>query len=224
MTTPTTSNEPAVPAATQPLIYAAPAERTAPTLVTRDAPGFTAEAVMPDKSFKEISLSDYWGKYVLLLFYPFDFTYVCPTEIIALEVMLEEFKKNRCQVLAISTDSKYTHLAWRNTASKEGGIGEIHFPLVSDLSKNIARSYGILYRDTVALRGLFIIDPLGKVRHALVNDLPVGRNIEEALRTLRAIQLVDEKGEFCPANWHPGDPGINALRKSMQQYLKNRGK
>jgi peroxiredoxin (alkyl hydroperoxide reductase subunit C) len=193
------------------------------SLVTREAPGFTAEAVMPDRSFKEISLSDYWGKYVLLLFYPFAFTYVCPTEIVALDVMSEEFNKNRCEILAISTDSKYTHLAWRNTAPEEGGIGDIDIPLVSDLSKNIARSYGILYRDTVALRGLFLVDPTGKVRHALVNDLPVGRNMNEALRVLKAVQLVDERGEFCPANWHPGDPGIQAVKKSMQEQLKSKG-
>lgn len=192
------------------------------TLVTREAPDFTAEAVMPDRSFKEITLSMYRGKHVVLFFYPLDFTVVCPTEIMAFEERLDDFKQNGCEVIGVSTDSKYTHLAWRNTSRENGGIGKISYPLVSDATRRIAQSYGVLHDESVALRGLFIIDPKGRVRHALVNDLPVGRSIDEALRTLEAIQAADQEGVFCPANWRPGDPTLKKAEKSMQDYFKKK--
>jgi peroxiredoxin (alkyl hydroperoxide reductase subunit C) len=195
-----------------------------PTLVTQEAPDFTAEAVMPDHSFQELTLSSYRGKYVVLFFYPLDFTVVCPTEIILFNDKLKEFKENNCEVIGISTDSKYTHLAWRNTPLESGGIGRIQYPLVSDIKKEIARSYGVLHDESIALRGLFLIDTRGRVRHALVNDLPVGRSVDEALRVLRAVQLVDQYGEFCPANWKPGDPSIKTAREYMEEYLSRPSK
>lgn len=191
-----------------------------PTLVTREAPGFTAEAVMPDDTFAEISLSSFRGKYVILFFYPLDFTFVCPTEIVAFNDQLDAFKKINCEVLGVSTDSKYSHLAWRNTPKVAGGIGKIRYPLISDITKNIARSYGVLHDDAVALRGLFLIDPKGVVRHALVNDLTLGRSIDEAMRIVKAQQLIDQYGEFCPANWQPGDKSINDSKESMEEYFK----
>jgi len=177
-------------------------------LVTRQAPEFTAEAVWPDNTIKPLSLSAFRGKYVVLFFYPLDFTFVCPTEIIAFDDKLQAFKDVNCEIIGISTDSQYTHLAWKKTAREEGGIGKIRYPLVADLSKRIARSFGILHNESVALRGLFLIDPRGKVRHALINELELGRNVDEVLRTLQAVQLFDEYGELCPANWKPGQKAI----------------
>lgn len=179
-----------------------------PTLVGQIAPDFRAKAIMPDNSFKDLSLSSYRGKYVILFMYPMDFTFVCPTEIIMFDKMLDEFTKRNCAVIGASTDSEYTHLAWKKTPVDKGGIGQIRYPLVSDITKRIARSYGVLHEESVALRGLFLIDPKGKVRHALVNDLSLGRNVDEALRTLQALQIVDTYGHLCPANWHPGDEVI----------------
>ena len=142
------------------------------TLVTKEAPDFTAKAVMPDNSFAELKLSSYRGKYVVLFFYPLDFTFVCPSEIIAFDAALAKFEKKNAQVIGVSVDSHYTHLAWKNTPRKEGGIGPIKYPLVSDLDKSISRSFGVLLEAGVALRGLFLIDKQGVVRHALINDLP----------------------------------------------------
>jgi alkyl hydroperoxide reductase subunit AhpC len=173
-------------------------------LVTQPAPEFKAQAVMPDGQFKELSLSDYRGKYVLLFFYPLDFTFVCPTEIIAFSDRASEFEAAGVQIIGVSVDSHFSHLAWRNTARDQGGIGNIEYPLVADLSKQIARNYDVLMGDAVALRGLFLIDQKGIVRHQVVNDLPLGRSVDEALRMVQALQFFEKNGEVCPANWKEG--------------------
>lgn len=173
-------------------------------LVTHPAPDFKAQAVMPDGQFKELSLSDYRGKYVLLFFYPLDFTFVCPTEIIAFSDRASEFEAAGVQIIGVSVDSHFSHLAWRNTARDQGGIGNVQYPLVADLSKQIARNYDVLMGDAVALRGLFLIDQKGIVRHQVVNDLPLGRSVDEALRMVQALQYFEKNGEVCPANWKEG--------------------
>lgn len=198
--------------------------KAAPTLVTKFAPDFTAETVMPDNRVQKIKLSSYRGKYVILFFYPLDFTFVCPTEILAFNERLTDLKKVSCEVIGVSTDSTYAHIAWKNTPVKDGGIGRIRFPLVSDITKDIARSYGVLHEDSIALRGLFIIDPKGRIRHALVNDLPVGRSVDEAMRTLSAVQMVDQYGEFCPVDWKPGDPTLEKAKRFMQEYFLEQSK
>lgn len=190
-------------------------------LVTKEAPNFTAQAAMPDNSFKEISLSDFRGKYTLLFFYPLDFTFVCPSEIIAFDHKIGEFKERHVEVLGISVDSHFTHQAWRRTAIKDGGIGEISFPLVSDLNNSIARSYDVLLDAGVALRGLFLIDKEGIVRHQVVNDLPLGRNVDEALRVVDALQFTETNGEVCPANWNKGDAGMKPTAEGVAAYLTN---
>ena len=189
------------------------------TLVTKEAPDFTAKAVMPDNSFADLKLSSYRGKYVVLFFYPLDFTFVCPSEIIAFDAALAKFEKKNAQVLGVSVDSHFTHLAWKNTPRKEGGIGPIKYPLVSDLTKQIARDYGVLLEGGVALRGLFLIDKEGVVRHALVNDLPIGRSVEEALRVLDALQFHEEHGDVCPANWHAGEEAMKPTAEGVATYL-----
>jgi peroxiredoxin 2/4 len=189
------------------------------SLVTKEAPNFTATAVMPDNSFKELELSSYRGKYVVLFFYPLDFTFVCPSEIVAFDAAVEKFQKKNTQVIGVSVDSHFTHLAWKNTPRKEGGIGQIRYPLVGDLTKNIARSFGVLLDGGVALRGLFLIDKEGKVRHALVNDLPIGRSVDEALRTLDALQFHEQHGDVCPANWHEGEEAMKPTAEGVAQYL-----
>jgi peroxiredoxin 2/4 len=188
-------------------------------LVTKEAPNFTAQACLPDNSFKEISLSDFRGKYTLLFFYPLDFTFVCPSEIIAFDHKVAEFKERNCEVLGVSVDSHFTHHAWRKTAVKDGGIGEISFPLVSDLNNSIARSYDVLLDAGVALRGLFLIDKEGIVRHQVVNDLPLGRNVDEALRVVDALQFTEAHGEVCPANWNKGDAGMTPTADGVASYL-----
>jgi peroxiredoxin 2/4 len=189
------------------------------TLVTKEAPDFTATAVMPDNSFKELKLSSYRGKYVILFFYPLDFTFVCPSEIVAFDAALDKFQKKNTQVLGASVDSHFTHWAWKNTPRKEGGIGPIRYPLVSDLTKSIAKDYGVLLEGGVALRGLFLIDKEGKVRHALINDLPIGRSVDEALRTLDALQFHEQHGDVCPANWHEGEEAMKPTAEGVAQYL-----
>ncbi len=173
-------------------------------LVTQPAPEFKAQAVMADGQFKELSLSDYRGKYVLLFFYPLDFTFVCPTEIIAFSDRASEFEELGVQIVGVSVDSHFSHLAWRNSPRDQGGIGNIQYPLVADLSKQISRDYDVLTGDTVALRGLFLIDQQGIVRHQVVNDLPLGRSVDEALRMVQALQYFETNGEVCPANWKEG--------------------
>lgn len=186
-------------------------------LVQQEAPPFAAQAVMPDGSFKELKLSDYRGKYVLLFFYPLDFTFVCPTEIIAFSDRNEDFAKLGVQILGVSVDSHYSHLAWRNTPRNAGGIGNITYPLVADINKKIASDYDVLLPGGIALRGLFLIDKQGVVRHQVVNDLPLGRNVDEALRMVEALQFFEANGEVCPANWKEGartiKPGVDESKE-----------
>ena len=190
--------------------------------VTQAAPNFTATAVMPDNSFDEgFTLSNLRGKYVVLFFYPLDFTFVCPSEIIAFDKKLQEFKDRNCEVIGVSVDSHFTHVAWKNTPLNEGGIGNIQYPLVADLTKNIARDYGVLVNEAVSLRGLFLIDKEGIVRHALVNDLPLGRNVDEAIRVLDALQFTEAHGEVCPANWSKGDEAMKPTAKGVAEYLES---
>jgi peroxiredoxin (alkyl hydroperoxide reductase subunit C) len=194
------------------------------TLVTKEAPDFTAQAVMPDNSFAELKLSSYRGKYVVLFFYPLDFTFVCPSEIIAFDAVLAKFQKKNAEVIGVSVDSHFTHLAWKNTPRDQGGIGPIRYPLVSDLDKNIARKYGVLLDAGIALRGLFLIDKGGVVRHALINDLPLGRSVDEALRLLDALQFVEQHGEVCPANWREGDEAMKPTADGVAAYLAKHAK
>ncbi|MGA2065524.1 MAG: peroxiredoxin [Thermoguttaceae bacterium] len=188
-------------------------------LVTKPAPDFTATAVMPDNAMTELRLSSYRGKYVLLFFYPLDFTFVCPSEIIAFDKALAKFKQKNTEVLGVSVDSQFTHLAWKNTPRNQGGLGPIGYPLVADLKKSIAEAYGVLTPGGVALRGLFLIDKEGIVRHALVNDLPLGRSVDEALRVLDALQFTEAHGEVCPANWRPGEEAMKPTAKGVAEYL-----
>jgi alkyl hydroperoxide reductase subunit AhpC len=189
-------------------------------LVTKQAPDFKATAVLPNGSFQEVSLSDYRGKYVVLFFYPLDFTFVCPTEIIAFSDHVSQFEELNVQLLGCSIDSHFTHLAWRNTPRNKGGLGDIRYPLVSDLKKSISADYGILTEGGVALRGLFLIDKAGMVRHQLVNDLPLGRSVSEAVRMVQALQYFEENGEVCPANWERGKAGMKADPTGSQDYFK----
>jgi len=188
-------------------------------LVTKEAPDFTAKTVMPNNTFEELSLSSYRGKYVILFFYPLDFTFVCPSEIIAFNARLKEFNDRNCEVIGVSVDSEYSHWAWKQTPVNKGGIGDIQFPLVSDLTKKISRDYGILFDDSVALRGLFLIDREGMVRHAVINDLPLGRSVDETLRMLDALQFTEEHGEVCPANWKKGEEGMKPTAEGVANYL-----
>ncbi|NLN94075.1 MAG: peroxiredoxin [Candidatus Hydrogenedens sp.] len=193
--------------------------------VTESAPDFMATAVMPDNTFNEkFQLSDYRGKYVLLFFYPLDFTFVCPSEIIAFDKRLDEFKERKCEVIGVSVDSHYSHWAWKNTPVEKGGIGNIQYPLVADITKQIARDYGVLFDESVALRGLFMIDKEGIVRHALINDLPLGRSVDEAVRVLDALQFHEENGEVCPANWRKGEEGMQATADGVASYLEKHSK
>ena len=189
------------------------------TLVTNEAPAFTAQAVMPDNSFAELNLTSFRDKYVLLFFYPLDFTFVCPSEIIAFDKKVDAFKEKNCEVIGVSVDSHFSHLAWKNTPVNKGGIGNVRFPLVADITKEISRSYGVLLNDSVALRGLFLIDKEGIVRHALVNDLPLGRSVDEALRMLDALQFTEKHGEVCPANWRTGDEAMAPSAEGVASYL-----
>ena len=194
------------------------------SLVTREAPTFKAQAVFGNNEIKELDLLEYRGKYVVLFFYPLDFTFVCPSEIIAFDKSLEKFKEKNTEVIGVSVDSQYTHYAWRNTPVESGGIGQIRYPLVADLDKSISRDYGVLVGDTVALRGLFLIDKEGIVRHSLVNDLALGRNVDEALRVLDALQFTEAHGEVCPANWKDGDEAMKPTADGVAAYLAKHGK
>lgn len=188
-------------------------------LVQQQAPDFKAQAVMPDGSFKQVSLADYKGKYVVLFFWPLDFTFVCPTEIIAFSDRAKEFEKLGVQLLGASVDSEFTHLAWKNTPRNQGGLGDIQYPLIADLNKEIARSYGVLLPGGIALRGLFLIDKNGVVRHQVVNDLPLGRSVDEALRVVQALQYFETHGEVCPANWKEGARTIKATPKDSKEFF-----
>ena len=195
------------------------------SLVTKNAPDFTAKAVMADNSFQELKLSDYRGKYVILFFYPLDFTFVCPTEIIAFDRHLEELEELDCQVIGASVDSEFSHWAWKNTAVEKGGIGNIRYPLVADMTKKISKKYGVLLKDAgVALRGLFLIDREGVVRHEVINDLGLGRSVEEALRVLKALRHLEEHGEVCPADWHEGEEAMKPTAEGVAEYLAKHAK
>ncbi len=191
--------------------------------VTNAAPDFTAQAVMPDGQFAEVSLSDYKGKYVVLFFYPLDFTFVCPTEIIAISDRLGDFKSRDTEVLGVSIDSHFSHFAWRNVPRNEGGIGEVAYPLIADLDKSISRKYGVLLeKPGIALRGLFVINPDGIIQHITINDLPLGRNVDEMLRVVDALQFTAEHGEVCPANWHKGEDGMKPSGDGLKEYASSK--
>lgn len=187
--------------------------------VTSPAPSFRAKAVI-NGQIKEISLDDYRGKWVVLFFWPLDFTFVCPTEIVAFSDAVPEFAKLDCQVIGVSVDSQYTHLAWLNTPRKTGGLGGCNFPMVADLDKSIAVDYGVLLDAGIALRGLFLIDPKGIIRHSTVNDLPVGRNVHEILRLVKAFQYVEKHGEVCPANWDEGGETMIPDPERSKKYFE----
>lgn len=195
-------------------------------LVGKKAPDFTAAAVMPNNEINDkFNLSAYLkNKIGVLFFYPLDFTFVCPSEIIAFDNRLQEFKDRGAEVIGVSVDSKYTHLAWKNTPIEKGGIGQVQYPLVADLTKQIARDYDVLMADAVALRGTFLIDQDGVVRHQVVNDLPLGRNIDEAIRMVDSLKFFQENGEVCPAGWNKGKKGMKADAKGVAEYLADNSK
>lgn len=191
-------------------------------IVTNPAPDFTATAVMPDNSFDEnFSLSNYKGQYVMLFFYPLNFTFVCPTEILSFNRAVAQFKEANCQLIGISIDSHFSHLAWKNTAINDGGIGNVQYPLVSDLDKTISKNYQVLLDSGIALRGLFLLDKEGVIRHQVVNDLPLGRSVDEALRVLHALQFTEEHGEVCPANWQQGEEAMKPTADGVATYLSD---
>ena len=208
-------------------------------IVTKPAPEFKTQAVMPDNSIQEVKLSDYKGKKVVLFFYPLDFTFVCPTELLAFDKRLSEFESRGVQVLGCSVDSRWSHLAWKNTDVNKGGIGNVQYPILQDLDKSIARSFDVLVGSTpatvytqdqeidttvgggVALRGSFLIDEEGTVRHAVLNDLPLGRNIDEMLRMIDALAHHQKHGEVCPAGWKDGDNAMEESPDGVSSYLSN---
>lgn len=191
-------------------------------LVGKEAPDFTAPAVMPDNQIEDkFNLKSYLkGKVGILFFYPLDFTFVCPSEIISFNNKLNEFKSRNVEVIGVSVDSHFTHLAWKNTEINKGGIGQVQYPLVADLTKQIAKDYDVLIEDAgVALRGTFLIDKDGVVRNQVVNDLPLGRSIDEALRIVDALNFHEEHGEVCPAGWNRGSEGMEASPEGVAKYL-----
>ncbi|XP_034313742.1 peroxiredoxin isoform X2 [Magallana gigas] len=188
--------------------------------LTKPAPEFKGQAVV-DGEFKDISLANYKGKYLVLFFYPLDFTFVCPTEIIAFSDRVEEFRAINCEVVACSTDSVFSHLAWINTPRKQGGLGNMKIPLLADKTMEISRAYGVLKEDDgISFRGLFIIDDKGNLRQITMNDLPVGRSVDETLRLVQAFQFTDKHGEVCPAGWKPGADTIRPNVKDSQKYFQ----
>ncbi len=189
-------------------------------LVGRQAPDFNATAVVGGDFKENFKMSDYRGKYVLFFFYPLDFTFVCPTELHTFQERLEDFRKHNCEVIACSVDSEHSHLAWLNTEKSEGGIKGVTYPVVSDITKTIARDYDVLLSDgSVAYRGAFLIDKEGVVRSQVINDLPLGRNIDEFLRLLEALQFSEEHGEVCPANWKKGEKSMRPDKSGLKSYF-----
>jgi peroxiredoxin 2/4 len=188
-------------------------------LIGKQAPAFKAKAVV-EKRIVDLSLANFRGKYVVLFFYPLDFTFVCPTELHAFQERLEEFEKRNAQVIGCSVDSTYSHLAWLNTPKNKGGIEGIDYPLISDVNKSIARDYDVLIAEEgIAYRGLFLIDREGIIRHQVVNDLPLGRSVDEALRILDALIYFEENGEVCPANWHQGKRSMKPTFEGLEIYF-----
>lgn len=196
------------------------------SLVTQAAPDFTAPAVMPNNEINPaFNLKSYLaGSYGLVFFYPLDFTFVCPSEILAHDHRLAAFAEKGVKVVAVSVDSHFTHLAWKNTPVEKGGLGNVQFPMVADLTKSIAKSFGVLINDAVALRGTFLIDKNGVVQSAHVNNLPLGRNVDEALRLVDALQFHEEHGEVCPAGWQKGKAGMQASPEGVAKYLASHSK
>ncbi len=190
-------------------------------LVTKQAPDFTATTVLADGSIvDDFKLSENYGeKGTVLFFYPLDFTFVCPSEIIAFSHKVEEFKERGINVIGVSVDSQFSHFAWRETAVENGGIGHVNMPLVADLTKEISKAYDVLLDDGVALRGSFLIDADGTIRHAVINDLPLGRNIDEMIRMVDTMLFTNEFGEVCPAGWVKGDEGMKATTEGVAEYL-----
>lgn len=191
-------------------------------LVATEAPDFTAPAVMPDGAINDaFKLSDLRGNHVVLFFWPLDFTFVCPTEIIAHDHRITEFKERGVEVVGVSIDSQFTHFAWRNTPEKEGGIGEVRFPIVADVNHSITQAYGIEHPAGVAMRASFLIDKEGVVQHQVVNNLPLGRNVDEMLRMVDALQFFEQHGEVCPAGWKKGQSGMKPSTDGVADYLAN---
>lgn len=189
-------------------------------LVGKKAPDFTAKAVVKGEIVEEFKLSSLQGKYVILFFYPLDFTFVCPTEIHAFQDKLSAFAERNTEVVAVSTDSHFSHLAWLNTPKAVGGIQGVEYPLVADFNKTISRDYDVLLEETgVALRGLFLIDQNGIIQHSVINNLPLGRNIDEALRMVDALQHTEKYGEVCPANWHDGEKAMKTTQDGLKTYF-----
>ena len=190
-------------------------------LVGRPAPDFDVAAVLGTgeivDSYKRSKAMA--GKYGLVFFYPLDFTFVCPSELIALDHRMDKFRELNVEVVAVSIDSQFTHNAWRNTAVKDGGIGPVTYTMAADINHDICRAYGVEAAGGVAFRGAFLIDPKGNVRSQLVNDLPLGRNIDELIRLMEALQFTDKHGEVCPAGWNKGDKGMKASPKGVAEYL-----
>jgi len=190
--------------------------------IQKPAPIFEAEALMPNGSFDKISLNKFKNKnYVLLFFYPLDFTFVCPSEIIAFSKRVKKFREKNCEIIGISIDSKFTHKAWVDTPLNKGGVGKIDFPLISDLDKNISRNYNVLINESISLRATFLLDKSGIIRHYSVNDLPIGRNVDEYLRILDALQYIEKYGEVCPAGWTKGAEAIKTTSDGIKEYLTN---
>ena len=195
------------------------------TLIGKQAPVFTAPAVLPDNTIGEFSLETLKGKYVVLFFYPLDFTFVCPTEILEFNRKLAEFKERGAEVVGVSVDSQFSHWAWKNTPVENGGIGDIAYPLVADLTKQISRDYGVLLEEAgVALRGTFLIDKEGVIKHAVLNDLPLGRNINEAIRMVDALRHHETHGEVCPAGWQEGEEAMKPTSEGVASYLSSHAK
>ena len=195
-------------------------------LVGKPAPDFSAVAVMGNNEMNAtFSLKSHTeGKYAVLFFYPLDFTFVCPSELIAFDHRLEEFQKRNVEVIGVSIDSQFTHLAWKNTPVNNGGIGQVRYPLVADIKHEICKAYDVEAGGGVAYRGSFLIDRAGTVRHQVVNDLPLGRNIDEMLRMVDALQFTEEHGEVCPAGWNKGKAGMNASTAGVAKYLADHAK
>jgi peroxiredoxin (alkyl hydroperoxide reductase subunit C) len=190
-------------------------------LVGKKAPDFKAQAVVNGTDFKEIKLSDFQGKYVVMFFYPLDFTFVCPTELHAFQEKADAFKKLNCEVIGVSVDSHFSHLAWLNTPKAEGGIHGVKYPVVSDIHKTISRDYDVLIPDAgIALRGTFLIDKNGVVQQQTINNLPLGRNVDEMLRLLEALQYTETHGEVCPANWKKGETAMKATQSGLKDYFR----
>ncbi len=189
-------------------------------LVTQPAPDFTAAAVLPDGSINEaFTLSDLRGKYVVLFFYPLDFTFVCPSEIIAHDHRVSKFKELGVEVVGVSIDSQFSHFAWRETPVEKGGIGRVGFPLVADVKHEITKAYGIEHPAGVALRGSFLIDKAGVVQAQIVNNLPLGRDVDEMIRLVEALQFTEQHGEVCPAGWRKGQKGMKPTAEGVASYL-----